>query len=68
MVNEKKTNFQDDYIILNPPLGQGNILFLKLIKGTYGEVRQVKHRQSMQLRAVKIIKKDFTSEEAKTQL
>ena len=42
MVNEKKNNITDDYIILNPPLGFGKIFY----KGTYGEVRKAKHRQT----------------------
>jgi hypothetical protein len=53
MVIERTNLISQDYILLNPPLGQG----ISYKKGAFGEVRQAKHRSSGQIRAVKIIDK-----------
>mgnify|MGYP006901859159 CR=1 FL=1 len=42
LVNEKSNSITEDYILLNPPLGQG----YNIISGAFGEVRQAKQRQT----------------------
>jgi len=58
LVNERKNSITEDYILLNPPLGQG----------AFGEVRQGKHRQTGFIRAVKIIEKQYQSPEEQQKL
>jgi calcium-dependent protein kinase len=62
MVSEKAGKINNDYSLLNPPLGKGyQPIFI--YAGAFGEVRKAVHKITHQTRAVKIISKRATTTE-----
>jgi hypothetical protein len=60
-VSEKSGKITKEYNLVSPPLGKGWYPYI-LPLGAYGEVRKAIHKSSGQVRAVKIISKQHTSQ------